>query len=205
MIVLGLTGSIGMGKSTAAQQFRHLGVPVFDADASVHALQAPGGIALGPLSSAFPGVVTNGVLDRAVLRQIVFADKAALRQLEAIMHPLVRRAQNHWLRLQRQRREPVVVLDIPLLFESGGWRQVDAIVVVTAPYHVQKARVLARPGMTEDAFARILAQQLPDAIKRRRADFSIHSGLGKQRALRDIRYLLSAIRVTGLHSRKRRT
>ncbi len=195
MIVLGLTGSIGMGKSTAARLFRHLGVPVFDADTCVHTLQAPGGAALPPLKAAFPGVVINGVLDRAALRQIVFADRAALRRLEAILHPLVRRAQNLWLKYQRQQRKPIVVLDIPLLFEGGGWRSVDAIVVVTAPYYVQQARVLARPGMTQAAFERILAQQLPDAQKCRRADFIIHSGLGKHRALSDIKALLAMVRT----------
>ena len=174
MIVLGLTGSIGMGKSTVAAMFRRLKVPVFDADAAVHLAQAPGGAALGPIAAAFPGVVTGGVLDRAALGAAVFGDAPALKQLEAIVHPLVAAARARFLR--RHRRAPLVVLDIPLLFEGGGAAGCDLVAVVSAPAAVQRARVLARPGMTEAKLDAILARQVPDADKRARADVVIATG-----------------------------
>jgi len=185
MIVLGLTGSIGMGKSTVATMFRRLRVPVFDADAVVHALQAPGGAALPAIAAAFPGVVCNGVLDRAALGAAVFGDDAALQRLEAIVHPLVAAARARFL--TRHRRRPLVVLDIPLLFERGGSDACDLIAVVSAPAAIQRVRVLARPGMTAEKFASILARQVPDADKRARADIVISTGgsLGvTQRAVR---------------------
>jgi dephospho-CoA kinase len=194
MIILGLTGSIGMGKSTVARMLRRLGVPVFDADAEVHRLQAPGGAALQALSQVFPDAVKNRVLDRALLRKTVFGNAQALQLLESILHPLVRTAQQRWLQQQRRMRKALVVLDVPLLFERGGWTQVDATLVVSAPLHVQVARVLARPGMSREALAAILRFQMPDADKRRRADYVIHSGLGYQRALRDVRQALSCAR-----------
>ncbi len=190
MLIVGLTGSIGMGKSTAAQMLRRLGVPVFDADGCVHQLQARGGAALPAIARRFPGVVTDAQLDRAALRDQVFANPAALADLEAIIHPLVRAAQRAWLQAARRARQPMVVLDIPLLLERGGWRQVDLIVVVSAPAFVQRARVLARPGLTADALQKILQHQMPDAGKRRMADMVVRSGLGKARALRDIRQLV---------------
>ena len=174
MIVLGLTGSIGMGKSTVAAMFRRLKVPVFDADAAVHALQAPGGAALPAIDAAFPGVVAGGVLDRAALGGRVFGDAAALDRLQAIVHPLVAAAQTRFLR--RHRRARLVVLDIPLLFEGGGADRCDLVAVVSAPADVQRARVLARPGMTADKLDAILARQLPDADKRARADVVIPTG-----------------------------
>ncbi len=191
MIILGLTGSIGMGKSTAAAMFRRLGVPVFDADASVHRLQQTDGAALPLIANAFPGTVTASGLDRAKLRAAVFGNPAALHKLEAIMHPLVHRAQISWLRTQALHQEKLVVLDIPLLFEKGGWRACDVIAVVTAPYHIQRARVLARPGMSDAAFQAILRTQLPDAFKQAHASFLVRSGRGKHQALRDVREIAS--------------
>src|SRR5260221_1240922 len=178
MVIVGLTGSIGMGKSTAAKMLRQMGVPVYDADAAVHALQAPGGIALPPIEAAFPGVVKNGVLDRQALGARVFGNKEALRRLEAIVHPLVGQQQRRFLRSAARRREKLVVLDIPLLFEGSGERRVDATLVVSAPAFLQRRRVLARPGMTDERLAGILRQQVPDAVKRRKATIGIPTGLG---------------------------
>lgn len=178
MVIVGLTGSIGMGKSTAATMLRQMGVPVYDADAAVHALQAPGGAALPPIEAAFPGVVKNGVLDRQALGARVFGDKKALRRLEAIVHPLVAQRQRAFLKRAARRGVPLVVLDIPLLFEGRGERRVDATMVVTAPAFLQRRRVLARPGMTAEKFAGILRQQVPDATKRQLATVIIPTGLG---------------------------
>jgi dephospho-CoA kinase len=178
MVIVGLTGSIGMGKSTAAAMLRDMGVPVYDADAAVHALQAPGGAALPAIEAAFPGVVKAGVLDRQALGARVFGDAAALRRLEAIVHPLVGQRQRAFLRRAAQQRVPLVVLDIPLLFEGRGERRVDATLVVSAPAFLQRRRVLARPGMTADKLAGILRQQVADAVKRRKATVIIPTGLG---------------------------
>jgi dephospho-CoA kinase len=178
VVIVGLTGSIGMGKSTAARMLRQMGVPVYDADAAVHALQAPGGAALPPIEAAFPGVVKNGVLDRQALGARVFGNKEALRRLEAIVHPLVAQKQRAFLERAAQRGVPLVVLDIPLLFEGRGERRVDATLVVTAPPFLQRRRVLARPGMTAEKFAGILRQQVPDRTKRRLATVVIPTGLG---------------------------
>jgi dephospho-CoA kinase len=178
MVILGLTGSIGMGKSTAAKMLREMGVPVYDADAAVHRLQAPGGIALPPIETAFPGVVKNGVLDRQALGARVFGNKEALRRLEAIVHPLVAREQRRFIRRAAMNRAPLVVLDIPLLFEGLGERRVDGVLVVSAPAFLQRQRVMARSGMTAEKFAGILKQQVPDSQKRRRATVVIPTGLG---------------------------
>lgn len=178
MVIVGLTGSIGMGKSTAAKMLRQMGVPVYDADAAVHSLQAPGGAALAPIEAAFPGVVKNGVLDRQGLGARVFGNKEALRKLESIVHPLVGQKQRAFLRRAAQRGVPLVVLDIPLLFEGRGERRVDAVMVVTAPHFLQRRRVLARPGMSEERLAGILRQQVPDRVKRARATVVIPTGLG---------------------------
>ncbi|TRW15071.1 dephospho-CoA kinase [Glacieibacterium frigidum] len=191
MIVIGLTGSIGMGKSTVAGMFRRLRVPVFDADATVHALQSPGGAALPAIEAAFPGTTSAAGLDRQKLGGIVFADKAALKRLEAIVHPLVGAAQAHFL--QRWRRKPLVVVDQPLLFEMGGADKVDLVVVVSAPAEVQRARVLARPGMTAAKFEAILKQQLPDAEKRARADIVIPTGSGWHPTWRAVRALVTCL------------
>jgi dephospho-CoA kinase len=178
MVIVGLTGSIGMGKSTAAKMLRQMGVPVYDADAAVHRLQAPGGLALPPIEAAFPGVVKNGALDRQALGARVFGNKEALRRLEAIVHPLVAQQQRMFLKRAALRGEPMVVLDIPLLFEGMGERRVDSVLVVSAPAFLQRLRVMARPGMTADRLAGILRQQVPDAVKRRKATVVIPTGLG---------------------------
>lgn len=192
MIVLGLTGSIGMGKSTVAAMFRRLRVPVFDADAAVHALQAPGGAALPAIEAAFPGTVVAGVLDRAALGARVFGDDAALRTLEGIVHPRVAAARAGFLR--RHRRAALVVLDIPLLFEGGGADACDLVAVVSAPADVQRARVLARPGMTEAKLAAILAAQMPDAEKRARAEFVIDTSQGLSAARAQVDSVLALLR-----------
>ncbi|HEV3493592.1 MAG TPA: dephospho-CoA kinase [Reyranella sp.] len=178
MMIVGLTGSIGMGKSTAAKMLRQMGVPVYDADAAVHALQAPGGAALPPIEAAFPGVVKDGVLDRQALGARVFGNKAALRKLESIVHPLVGQRQRAFLKRAARRGEKLVVLDIPLLFEGLGDRRVDATLVVSAPTFLQRHRVMARPGMTADRLDGILRQQVPDVLKRHKADIVIPTGLG---------------------------
>jgi dephospho-CoA kinase len=178
MVIVGLTGSIGMGKSTAAKMLREMGVPVYDADAAVHALQAPGGAALPGIEAAFPGVVKAGVLDRQALGARVFGNRSALRQLEAIVHPLVGRRQKAFLRRAALAGEKLVVLDIPLLFEGLGERRVDATLVVSAPAFLQRRRVMARAGMTAEKLDGILRQQVPDALKRRKASIVIPTGLG---------------------------
>jgi dephospho-CoA kinase len=178
MVIVGLTGSIGMGKSTAARMLRQMGVPVYDADAAVHALQAKGGAALPAIEAAFPGVVKDGVLDRQALGARVFGNSEALRRLEAIVHPLVRQRQIAFLKRAAQRGEKLVVLDIPLLFEGLGERRVDATLVVSAPIFLQRHRVMARPGMTAERLAGILRQQVPDTLKRHKADIVIPTGLG---------------------------
>lgn len=191
MIILGLTGSIGMGKSTVTAMFRRLRVPVFDADAVVHALQAPGGEALEPIAAAFPGVIVNDILDRALLGTAVFSDTDRLQTLEAIIHPLVVTARKRFL--TRYRTRPLVVLDIPLLFERGGVDAYDLVAVVSAPAGIQRARVLTRPGMTSDKFQAILARQVPDADKRSRADIIIPTGGSLFMTRRAVRALVSAL------------
>jgi dephospho-CoA kinase len=194
MVILGLTGSIGMGKSTAAAMLRRLGLPVHDADASVHRLMGKGGKAVAAIEVAFPGVVEAGAVDRKKLGAAVFDDPPALRRLEAILHPLVREETQSFLRRQARRRAPLVVLDIPLLYETGAERRVDAVLVVTAPAHQQRQRVLRRPGMTEERFAQVLSQQLPDAEKRRRADFLVNNGLSKGRTLKRLEAIVTMAR-----------
>lgn len=173
MIIVGLTGSIGMGKSTVANMFAEEGAPAFNADDTVHALYAPGGAAVAPVEAAFPGVMKDGAIDRTELSSRVLGNEAAIQRLEAIVHPLVRQAQAEFLQSARDSGASVVVLDIPLLFESDGAKYVDKIVVVSATADVQRARVLTRPGMTAEKFEAILARQTPDAEKRARADFII--------------------------------
>jgi dephospho-CoA kinase len=194
MKVIGLTGSIGMGKTTAANLFRRRGVPVYDADLAVHRLSAKGGRAVPAIARAFPGAVVDGAVDRKKLGALVFNDDSALKRLEAILHPLVAEQRTAFLRRMRARREKVVVLDIPLLFETGGERLADLIVVVSAPAFLQTARVMKRPGMTRDKLAGILSHQMPDAEKRRRADLVVRTGDGKRAALRQIDRLLAALR-----------
>ena len=172
--VLGLTGSVGMGKSTVARMFARLGVPVFDADVIVHGLQGPGGALVGSIEHAFPGTTGPTGVDRAELGRRVFADPAALALLEEIVHPAVRAKREEFL--LEHAGAPLVVFDIPLLFEKGALDEVDAVLVVSAPPDVQRARVLARPGMSPERFAEVLALQLPDAEKRARADYLIDTG-----------------------------
>jgi len=178
VIVLGLTGSIGMGKSTTTAMFADLGAVVWNADDAVHALYANGGAAVAPIGQAFPGVIIDGAVDRARLAEALGRDDAAFRRLEAIVHPLLADGRQADLDAARASGVRLVVLDIPLLFETGGDRAVDAVVVVTADAETQRRRVLARPGMTLQRFEAILARQIPDAEKRRRADFVIDTGHG---------------------------
>ena len=180
MIGLGLTGSIGMGKSTAASVLRQLGVPVHDADASVHRLMNHGGAAVGFVEAAFPGTAQNGAIDRKELGRRVFADPAALKRLETILHPMVRDQERTFLEAARARGYPIAVLDIPLLYETGGERRCDAVIVVTAPQFLQDQRVLKRPGMSRARLNEIVNKQIPDVEKRRRADFVVPTGLGKR-------------------------
>lgn len=172
--ILGLTGSIGMGKSTVAAMFRELGVPVFDADAAVHQLQGPGGALLPAIEEAFPGVTGPQGVDRQKLGAAVFGDKPALARLESIVHPAVAAMRADFLRENEEC--PLIVFDIPLLYEKGGYNGLDAVAVVSAPAEAQRERVLARPGMTTEKFEQILALQVPDAEKRERADFVIDTG-----------------------------
>ena len=178
MIRLGLTGSIGMGKSTTARMFADLGAVVWNADAAVHALYGPGGAAVAPIEAAFPGVVVDGAVDRVRLAEALGRDADAFRRLEAIVHPLVALSRKDELEAAEQRGVRLAVLDIPLLFETGGDAAMDAVVVVTADPEVQAERVLARPGMTRERLDAILERQTPDAEKRRRADFIIDTGQG---------------------------
>jgi dephospho-CoA kinase len=203
MIVLGLTGSIGMGKSTAAGMLRRIGVPLFDADAEVHRLLAAGGAAVRAVEAEFPGVRTpTGSIDRPLLGRRVFGDPAARRRLEAILHPMVRRAEQRFVAQARGRREPLVVLDIPLLFETGGTERCDYVLVVSAPARLQRERVMRRPGMTAARFAGILEAQLADREKRRRADFVVISGLGKGETFRRLKAVVRALRQRDVRRRR---
>lgn len=190
MIILGLTGGIGMGKSNATRMFRRLRVPVFDADAAVHTLQASGGRAVAPIGRAFPGTVADGRVNREALRAAVIGNPSALTNLERIIHPLVRDAERRFLAAARRRGERLVVLDIPLLLETNGDKRVDAVIVVTAPAAIQRVRVLRRPGMTPARFAAILVRQMPDRAKRRRADHLLQSGLNRHMTQTRIRRIV---------------
>ncbi|GJE40571.1 dephospho-CoA kinase [Methylobacterium persicinum] len=193
--ILGLTGSIGMGKSATATMFRALGVPVHDADAAVHALYGPGGAAARGIGREFPGVIDpQGGVDRGALRAAVLGQPDRLARLEALVHPLVRIESDAFLLAHRD--APLVVLDIPLLYETGGEGRCDAVAVVSAPAAVQRERVLARPGMTEAAFAAILAKQMPDAEKRARADYVIDTGRGFSYAEAEVARIVA---VLGAH------
>lgn len=171
MITVGLTGSIGMGKSTVARMFAEEGVPLFDADEAVHRLQGPGGALVAAIEAAFPDTTGPEGVNRTALREAVFGNEAAFARLEALVHPAVAAERDAFLADHAD--APIVMLDVPLLFEAGGWAKVDKIVVVSAPPEVQRARVLGRPGMTAERFESILVRQLPDAEKRARADFVI--------------------------------
>ena len=188
-VILGLTGSIGMGKSTVAAMFAQSGVPVFDADAEVRRLQGPDGALLPAIEQAFPGTTAITGVDREKLGAAVFGDDAALARLEAIVHPAVRAARAKFL--LEHAGVPLVVFDIPLLFEKGGVEDVDVVAVVSAPAEVQRQRVLARPGMTAERFAQILSRQLPDAEKRQRADHVIDTGTTVARTREQVRQLIA--------------
>lgn len=191
MIVLGLTGSIGMGKSTTAKMFADAGVPVHDSDETVHRLYA--GKATPLVEAAFPGTVKDGVVDRTLLARQVLGDAEALKKIEAIIHPLVRADADAFLARHRAAGAPLAVLDIPLLFETGGRNRVDKVAVVTASADIQRERVLARPGMTEEKFASILAKQVPDAEKRRIADFIIDTGQGLELAKKSVEEIIATL------------
>ena len=196
MIKLALTGSIGMGKSATAAMFAARGIPVYDADAAVHAAYAPGGEAVAPIEWAFPGVIaSDGGIDRAKLRGKVAKNPDAMKKLESIVHPIVAGAQRAFLAKAEAAGQDIVVLDIPLLFETGGDKRADVIAVVTAPPDVQRQRVLSRGGMTEAEFEAILARQTPDSIKRARADFVINTGLGFPYAEAQIDEIIEALRT----------
>ena len=197
MLILGLTGSIGMGKSVAAATLRRLGVPVHDADAEVHRLLATDRRAIAAVEAAFPGVAGNDGIDRAALGQQVFNDPAALTRLERILHPLVRQAERNFLRQSRAGGAPVAALDIPLLFETGAERRCDIVLVVSAPDFVQAARVLRRPGMTRERLAAIRARQAPEADKIRRADFVLPTGLDRRLGLQALRRLITLLGQKG--------
>ncbi|MEK9725393.1 MAG: dephospho-CoA kinase [Rhodospirillaceae bacterium] len=196
MFVLGLTGSIGMGKSTAAAMLRRLGVPVHDADAAVHRVYAQDRGALAEIAAAFPGRVRDGAIDRQALGAQVFGDPDARQRLEAILHPRVRASTRRFLQRYARARTPVVALDIPLLFETGGDRNVDAVLVVSAPAFIQRQRVMARPGMTAEKFAGILRSQTPNREKRRLADYVVETGLGKHYTWCALRRIVEALRAT---------
>ncbi len=194
MRTIGLTGGIGMGKSTAAAAFRRARLPVFDADAAVHRLQAKGGAAVAAIGQAFPGTVVDGAVDRARLRAAVIQNPAAMTRLERIVHPLVRRLERRFLAAARRARSPAAVLDIPLLLETGGQRRVDLVVVVSAPAAVQRTRVRARGQMTDAQIAAIVARQMPDRRKRRLADVVVSTGLSRHHAQRTLRRLIRSLR-----------
>jgi len=193
VIILGLTGSIGMGKSTTGRMFADEGALLWDADAAVHRLYGRGGAAVEPLGAAFPGVVVDGAVDRTRLAERLGRDEAAFKRLEAIVHPLVAQDRAEDLAAARAEGVRLAVLDIPLLFETGGEAFVDAVVVVTADPEVQAARVLARPGMTQERFEAILARQTPDAEKRRRADFLVDTGRGLDAAREQVAQIVGTV------------
>lgn len=196
MIRLGLTGSIGMGKSTTAKLFAEEGVPVHDSDETVHRLYA--GPAASRIEAAFPGVVVNGTVDRGRLAGRVLENQDALRRLGEIVHPLVRADADQFVERHRRQNTPLVVLDIPLLFETGGTDRVDSILVVTASPDIQRERVMARPGMTAEKFAAILANQVPDREKRRNADFVIDTSAGIESARQDVRRIIAQLTTRDL-------
>ncbi len=194
MMIVGLTGSIGMGKSVTAKMFAKLGVPVFDADATVHALQAKNGPAIPAIEVAFPGVIKDGALDRDALGKIIFADPEAKKRLEAIIHPMVGEARQAFFAQAEKDGDSFVVLDVPLLFETRGNKACDKVVVVSAPADVQRDRVLARPGMSEEKFENILSRQTPDADKRAGADYIIDTDKGFDHARAEVARIVKELK-----------
>lgn len=203
MRTIGLTGSIGMGKSATLRLFAEEGCAVWDADAAVHRLYAPGGAGVEPVEAAFPGVTSPaGAVDRALLADRLSMDPAGFARLETIVHPLVKQDREAWLETARTEGRRFAVVDVPLLFETGGDAQVEAVVVVSAPADEQRRRVLARPGMTAERFEQILGRQLPDADKRHRADFVIDTGHGVETARRQVREVLAILSTSAWRSRR---
>lgn len=195
MIVIGLTGSIGMGKSRVASMLRWLGVPTHDSDKAVHDALQPDGSGFAQVASMFPSVVENGMIDRKKLGAIVFNDPAALKQLESVLHPAAVRSQEIFIQAQKEKGKKAVVLEIPLLFETGADQRVNYTICVSAPYDVQKARVMKRPNMSEEKFNKILSSQMPDEQKRQRSDFVVDTGSGYLKTFCEVRKVLKTIGV----------
>lgn len=197
MKIIGLTGSIGMGKSFATAVLRGMGVPVHCSDEAVHELLGPDGAAVGAVAVAFPGVIDrrDNSIDRKALGALVFGHDENRKKLEAVIHPLVVAAQQRFIAAQSQRREPLVVLDIPLLYETGADARVDKVIVVSAPGFIQRQRVMMRPGMTKEKFEAIRATQMPDAEKRRRADFVVQTGIGRACTRRALTRIIQQLKV----------
>ena len=193
-IIIGLTGGIGMGKSTIAKQFADCGVSVLDSDEIVHQLLGKNGKAVAKVAELFPNTLKENQIDRKILGQIDFADKEKLNQLEEILHPLVREAQEEFIQQARKNKENLIILDIPLLFETDSYKICHYTIVATASESVQKQRVLARPNMTEEKFHRIIAQQMPDKEKCSRADFVINTEFGKDKSLEEVKEILAKIK-----------
>jgi len=194
--IIGLTGSIGMGKSATARLFREAGIPVFDSDACVHALYDAGGAAVGPVEAAFPGsLAEDGSIDRARLSRQLNEDPDGFARLEAIVHPLVGEARQYFLDAARKDGADIVILDVPLLFETGGHEHVDAVIAVHAPHHVRRERVLQRPGMTEDKLAAIIARQTPDSVKLEKADYVVETSGGFDDARQQVGKIIAALRA----------
>ena len=200
-LLIGLTGSVGMGKSETAKLFARLGIPVYDADDVVRALYAKGGAAVRPIAAAFPAAVKDGAVDRKALSRIVTGDAAAFQRLEEIAHPLVRARREAFIAQAERTGAPLAVLDIPLLFETGSEKDVDVVVVVSAPTEIQRERVLSRPGMTEEKFAAILARQTPDAEKRAKADFVIDTSKGFDHAAAQVEAIVAELTKRGFRRR----
>ncbi|MCW0233088.1 MAG: dephospho-CoA kinase [Ferrovibrio sp.] len=194
MLKIGLTGSIGMGKTTVAKMFAARGIPVFDADAAVHTLYERGGAAVDPVGEAFPGSLHDGAVDRAALSRLVVGKPAEIKRLEAIVHPLVAGLREAFLRAAEQRGEPMVVLEIQMLLEGSSARNLDVIVVVSAPEAMQRDRALARPGMSAEKLAGILSNQMPDAEKRARADYVIDTGVSLAETEKQVEALIATLR-----------
>lgn len=194
MKIIGLTGSIGMGKSTTAAMFREAGIPVYDADAAVHRAYDVGGIAVEPVGAAFPGVVKDGRVDREALRQAVLGKPEELKKLNGIVHPLIGRERADVFEKARADGADMIIMDVPLIYETGGEKGMDAVIVVSAPAEMQRERVLAREGMTPERLDAILAQQVPDAEKRRRADYVVDTGRGLDAARDQVTAIITKLR-----------
>jgi dephospho-CoA kinase len=194
MLIIGLTGSIGMGKTETAKMFARHGVPVCDSDATVHMLYDIGGLAVAPIRALFPEAVVEGRVDRDILGRAVLGKPEAMKQLEAVVHPLVAIAQRAFLEKAAAGGATMAVIDVPLLFETGGEKRVDVVVVVSAPPALQRQRVLARPGMTAEKFELILQKQVPDEVKRQRADFVVDSGQGLEHAEAQVVAIIAALK-----------